>query len=58
MLVAIGEHHPGTLEGATRAVLQAAARLGVVLARVRAAIGKLDGKLAAAEQLGDLRFFN
>jgi hypothetical protein len=65
LLVAIGEHHPGTLEGATRAVLQAAARLGVVLgehetvvARVRAAIGKLDGKLAAAQQLGDLRFFN
>jgi hypothetical protein len=58
VLVAIGEHHPGTLEGATRAVLQAAARLGVVLARARAAIGKLDGKLAAAQQLGDLRFFN
>jgi hypothetical protein len=31
VLVAIGEHHPGTLEGATRAVLQAAARLDVVL---------------------------
>ena len=58
VLVAIGEHHPGTLEGATRAVLQAPARLGVVLARARAAIGKLDGKLAAAQQLGDLRFFN
>jgi hypothetical protein len=65
VLVAIGEHHPGTLECATRAVLQAAARLGVVLgehetvvARARAAIGKLDGKLAAAQQLGDLRFFN
>jgi hypothetical protein len=35
VLVAIGEHHPGTLEGATRAVLQAPARLGVVLARAR-----------------------
>src|SRR3984893_12718942 len=39
VLVAIGEHHPGTLEGATRAVLQAAARLGVVLGEHETVVG-------------------
>jgi hypothetical protein len=65
VLVAIGEHHPSTLEGATRAILQAAARLGivlgeheVVLARARAAAKELDTRLASANTAGALRFLN
>jgi hypothetical protein len=31
VLTAIGEHHPSTVDGASKAILQAAARLEVVL---------------------------
>jgi hypothetical protein len=51
--------------GATRALQAAAARLGVALSdhavvmqRVQAAVGRLDGKLARAKDNGDLKFFN
>jgi hypothetical protein len=65
ILVAIGEHHPASFERAEAEIKAAANRLGVTLSehtrvmeRASAAAAKLDGKLAEAQNDGDLRFFN
>jgi hypothetical protein len=65
VLVAIGERHPATVDEATRELLAAAGRLDVVLsehtvvlARARAAVAKLDRRLAMAKETGTLAFFN
>ena len=62
---ATGEQRPGSVEAATTEVLAAAQRLDValsvhdvVLARAQAAVDKLNGKLAAAQQAGALQTFN
>jgi hypothetical protein len=62
---AIGEQRPGSLEKATAEILAAAKRIdavlsehSTVLARAQAALSQLDGKLAAAQRAGDLKFFN
>jgi hypothetical protein len=62
---ATGEHAPASLEAATAEILAAAKRIDavlsehdVVLARARAAVDQLDGKLAVAQSKGDLQFFN
>jgi hypothetical protein len=66
VLVAIGEACPVTIEQATAEVQAAAAgRLGVILSdhdvvmkRAKAAVAKLDAKLAAAQSAGLLSAFN
>jgi hypothetical protein len=65
VIMAIGERHPATIEGATREIMAAAGRLDVVLsepatvmARARAAVAKLDRRLAMAKETGTLAFFN
>ena len=65
IVVAIGEEHPATVEQAIAEIKAAAARLNValsdhsvVLARAQAAVSRLDGKLASAQSVGYLKFFN
>jgi hypothetical protein len=65
ILMALGEQHPATIEGAIREILAAAARLDItlsnhatVLARAKAAVAELDAKLLAANSTGVLTFFN
>jgi hypothetical protein len=65
ILVAVGEHPPSSVDGATRAVRAAAERLGVglsehatVMARAKAATAKLDARLKAAQNDGLLSTFN
>jgi hypothetical protein len=65
VLIAIGAARPLTIEQATAEVLSAAGRLGVTLSshdvvmkRAKAAVAKLDAKLAAAQSAGLLSAFN
>jgi hypothetical protein len=65
VLIAIGSNHPSTVEGAARAILAAAGRLGVtltehttVMRRAKAAVGELDTCLAAVNAADMLSFFN
>jgi hypothetical protein len=62
VLTAVGERQPGTIEGATRAILAAAGRTGttlsehaVVVARAKAAVAALNTRIKAAQDSGALR---
>jgi hypothetical protein len=62
---AIGQRRPVDLEHATNEILAAAKRTEVALschsaamARAQSAVSRLNGKLAAAQQTGDLSFFD